>query len=151
MRKLLIISFFSLGFVATQAQTTDNQLWTAVQVEKEFIDHLTIALSAEARFDNDISRLRTIFSQIEAEWKFNKYLSTSLSYRYGGRQFEELSELTKAHRVTAYVTGKYKFKKFSIGNLNVNSFTISNRAGYYNQYLVDAPDDRITPQQYFPK
>jgi len=150
MKKLFLICVFSLACVVVKAQTTDNQLWTNVQAETEITKHLTLALSLEARFDQDISRLRTIFGQLEADWKFNKYLSASVSYRYGGRKYDdELSEFTKAHRISAYVTGKYKFKKFSIGNLNLNSFTISNRAGYFNQYLVDAPEDKVTPQKYF--
>jgi len=150
MKKRVILLLFSIASVSAQAQTTDNQLWTAFQTETELTKHLTLGLSLEARFDQDVTRLRTVFGQVEFDWKFNKYLSASVSYRYGGRKYDdELSEFTKAHRVSAYVTGKYKFKKFSIGGLNVNSFTISNRAGYFNQYLVDPPEDKVTPQKYF--
>ncbi|HOX82183.1 MAG TPA: DUF2490 domain-containing protein [Chryseolinea sp.] len=149
MKKSAAILLFSIAFSFAQAQTTDNQLWTAFQAETDLTKRLTFGLDLEVRFDNDISRLRTVFGQAELGWKFNKYLSASTSYRYGGRKFEELSEFTKAHRLSVYVTGKYKFKKFSIGNLDVNSFTISNRAGYFNQYLVDAPADKVTPQKYF--
>ncbi len=149
MKKRIILLIFSFVVVGAHAQTTDNQLWTGFQAETDITERLTLGLSVEARFDNDISRLRSIFGQIEADWKFNKYLSASVSYRYGGRQYDELSEFSKGHRISFYATGKYKFKKFSIGDLNVNSFTISNRAGYYNQYLIDAPVDKVTPQKYF--
>ncbi len=149
MKKLAALLLFSITFLFAQAQTTDNQLWTAFQAETDITKRVTLGLDLEVRFDNDISRLRTIFGQVELGWKFNKYLSASTSYRYGGRKFEELAELTKAHRFSVYVTGKYKFKKFSIGNVDVNSFTISNRAGYLHQYLVDAPTDRESPQKYF--
>jgi hypothetical protein len=150
MKKSISLLIFSFVVAIVQGQpTTDNQLWTGFQAETDITKRLTLGLSVEVRFDNDISRLRSIFGQLEADWKFNKYLSASVSYRYGGRQYDELSEFSKGHRISLYVTGKYKSKKFSIGNLNVNSFTISNRAGYYNQYLVDAPVDRVTPQKYF--
>jgi hypothetical protein len=138
MRKSLALLLFSFvtGFV--QAQTTDNQLWTAVQAETNITKRLSVGLDLEVRFDNDISRFRSAFVQAEVGWKFSKYLSAALDYRYGGKQNEKLSEFSKGHRVSLFVTGKYKF----------NKFTISDRLGYYTQYLIDVPDGKVNPEKY---
>jgi hypothetical protein len=138
MKKLLTVLFFSWAFTMAQAQTTDNQLWTAFQAQTDITKRLTLGLDLEVRFDNDISRLRSVFGQAEVSWKFSKYLSAAIDYRYGGRQNETLSEFSKGHRISLFVTGKYKFHKF----------TISDRLGYYNQYLVDAPEDKVNPEKY---
>ncbi len=139
MRKRIALLFFSFVTVGAQAQTTDNQLWTAFQVQTDITKRLTLGLDLEVRFDQNISRLRSAFGQAEVSWKFNKYLSASLDYRYGGKENDKLSEFSKGHRISFFVTGKYKFHKF----------TISDRAGYYNQYLVDALDGTVNPEKYF--
>ena len=121
------------------AQTTDNMLWTAVQVQKDVTKKLMLSLDVEARFDQNVSRLRSAFGQFEIYWKFNKYLATSIDYRYGGKQSEKLSEFSKGHRLSFFVYGKYKYKRF----------TLSDRIGYFNQYLVNALADKVNPQKYF--
>ena len=139
MKKRIILLIFSFVAVSANAQTTDNQLWTAFQVETDITKRLTVGLDVEVRFDQNISRLRSAFGQAEVSWKFNKYLSASIDYRYGGKENDKLSEFSKGHRISLFVTGKYKFY----------DFTISNRAGYYNQYLVDAPEGSVNPEKYF--
>ncbi len=139
MKKPLALLLFSLAVLFAKAQTTDNMLWTAFQVQTEVTKKLTLSLDLEARFDQNVTRLRSAFGQFEANWKFNKYLAASINYRYGGKQSDKLSEFSKGHRLSFFVYGKYKYKKF----------TLSDRIGYFNQYLIDVPQSNENPEKYF--
>lgn len=115
-------------------QTRDNWFWPSIQVEKKFFGDLTVSVNTEARVNENYSNLRGYFGELELNWKFNKYLSTSVSYRLGGRQID-VSDYVKGQRITFYAYGRMKFSKLSV----------TNRAGILRQYL----ESREMPRDYF--
>lgn len=131
---ILIVLAGMVVVIDSSAQTRDNWFWPSVQVEKKFFKDLTVSVNLEARINENYSNLRGYFGELELNWKFNKYFSSSINYRLGGRQID-VSDYAKGQRITLYGYGKLKFGKFSI----------TDRAGILRQYL----ESRENPRDYF--
>lgn len=133
-RVILTIAVTLSCLPETFGQAVDKWFWPSAQVQTEFFDHLGVSLDLEARLNEDYSNLRSFFGELETKWKFNKYLTTSLAYRLGGRQ-SDISDYAKGQRVTMFVYGK----------LDVSKFSITNRTGVFRQYLEnsEAPVDYL--------
>lgn len=119
-----------------RAQQTDNWLWPSITVEAKMLKDLTLSANAEGRINKNYSNVRSYFGEFEANWRFNKYLATSINYRIGGRQGDEneISDYVRGRRVSFFVYGRVK----------PGRFTLTNRAGIFRQYL----DSRNTPRDY---
>src|SRR5689334_10194552 len=129
----IVILLTVVGYANTlYGQLRDNWLWPSVAVQSKVWKDLTVELNVEARINQNYSNLRGYFGELEANWKFNKYLSTSANYRLGGRQVDNYSDYVKGQRITLFVYGKVKFDYFSI----------TNRLGVFRQYL----ESRETPR-----
>ena len=132
MKTIRVILTVALGLSCLPealGQPVDKWFWPAAQVQSEFFDRLGVSLDFEARVNEDYTNLRTFFGELETKWKFNKYLSTSLAYRLGGRQ-ADISDYAKGQRITLFVYGK----------LDVSKFSMTNRAGVFRQFLENAGD-----------
>lgn len=130
----MLVSLLVSSTSAMAQVRTDNWIWPAVQVEKEFFKDLTMSVNVEGRLNQNGRNVRGFFGELEAKWDFNKYLATSLNYRIGGRE-ADVTDYAKGQRVSLFVYGKFK----------PGIFALTNRAGVYRQYL----ETRETPRDYF--
>jgi len=132
--RVILAMALGLSGLSALGQPVDKWFWPAAQVETEFFDRLELSLNLEARLNENYSNLRTYFGEFEAKWKFNKYLTTSIAYRLGGRQ-ADISDYAKGQRITFFVYAKAGAGKFSF----------TNRAGVFRQFLenTNGPVDYI--------
>jgi hypothetical protein len=134
LRAILAIAAGLSCFPEALGQPVDKWFWPAAQFEAEFFDRLELSLNLEARVNENYSNLRSFFGEVEGKWKFNKYLTSGLAYRLGGRE-SDLTDYAKGQRITLIVYGK----------VDVSKFTITNKAGVFRQFLENAE----TPLDYF--
>ena len=115
-KKFFLLIFLSRFFFSTHpgtAQVNDAGLWTSVNVEKKIISRLTVSLTEELRFNENISELGTAFTEIGADYKFNKFVSFGASYRFiQKRRVDDFYSLR--HRYNMDLSLKYKIKKIGI-------------------------------------
>ncbi len=76
----LPFSFFISA--AVNAQVNDAGLWISLAAEKKITQKLSLGLSQETRFDENISRLATSYTDVGAEYRIFKFLSAGIHYRY---------------------------------------------------------------------
>jgi hypothetical protein len=139
--KRSVLGFLLLLSAHLRAQTPqrDNWLWLSAEVRKEVFKDLVVAVNAEGRLNENYQNVRAFFGEVEVTYKVNEYLSGSLQYRYGGRE-NDISDFVRGQRLTGFVYGRFKY----------NKLTLTNRLGYFQQYLTLEPgDDRTTPETYW--
>lgn len=138
--RLGLLLWLAIGGIA-QAQTParDNWFWLSAEVRKEVVKNLVVAVNGEARLNENYQNVRAVFGELELTYKVNKYLSGSVQYRIGGRE-NDVSDFVRGQRLTGFLYGRFKHGRF----------TLTNRLGYFRQYLTLVPgDDRINPETYW--
>lgn len=123
------------------AQVSDAQLWTSINIEKKFTQSFSIGFTEELRFNENISELGTIFSDIGLMYKFGPKgaIRTSINYRFANKRRVDDS-YSNRHRYYADITLRKKF-----GDL-----TPIYRARFQSQYedLLSDDEGRL-PEYYF--
>jgi hypothetical protein len=138
-RWVVLLAFVWSAPANSQTPARDNWFWLSAEVRKEVYKNLVIAVNAEARLNENYQNVRAFFGEAELTYKVNKYLSGSVQYRYGGRE-NDVSDFVRGQRVTGFLYGRFKYEKF----------TLTNRLGYFQQYLTLEPgDDRANPETYW--
>ncbi len=95
------------------SQEKDFGIWAGISAEKELIKNLDLNFDINLRTYHNVSEIEEAFFDIGLNYKFNKYLSTALSYRY--TQFREDDELYHPrHKWFADVKGKLPLGDFDI-------------------------------------
>lgn len=79
--KLLIVGLLSATSVV--AQTKDAGLWADVAFSSELSDRVDITVSPEIRLNENLTRWSRLFADASVEYKYNKHISISASYRGG--------------------------------------------------------------------
>lgn len=97
----------------TFSQEKDFGIWAGISAEKELIRNLDLNFDVNLRTYHNVSEIEEAFFDIGFNYKFNKYLSAALSYRY--TQFREDDELFHPrHKWFADVKGKLPLGDFDI-------------------------------------
>ena len=137
--RLLLLSLILLKGLPSLAQQEDAGLWTNVGVEKEFKDQLTLSLSEELRFNENITELGTAFTEIGLSKGFGKGFKAGISYRLiQKRQVDDYYQWR--HRILLDLSYRYKIKKTGI----------SLRQRYTRQYNhIQYDAEAGMPVQYF--
>jgi len=114
------------------SQEKDFGIWAGISAEKELIKNLDLNFDINLRTYHNVSEIEEAFFDIGLNYKFNKYLSTALSYRY--TQFREDDELYHPrHKWFADVKGK-----LPLGDLDISArFRFQQR---YKTYFEDEND-----------
>jgi hypothetical protein len=76
----IVLLFFILSF-ATYAQRDDFGIWFGVNSEHKVLKKLDIQLAGCLRTFNNTSRVEQVFLELGVQYKINKYISASVSYR----------------------------------------------------------------------
>ncbi len=108
--KLCYILFFLLPFIAT-AQFNDAGMWTSFSCSVDLNKKWQVAASPEVRLNENLSRLSRAFVDLGAQYKYNKHLFLSLTYRGGTAQLQDYFE--SRQRLQFGVAYKDKIHDFS--------------------------------------
>lgn len=139
-RAVNCVLFFCFVYApfSTFAQVEDAGLWTSVNIEKKITTDFSVELSEELRFNENISELGTVFTEVGGDYKLIKHVTVGASYRFiQRRRVDDFYSLR--HRYTFTATLRYKIKKMAI-NL---------RERYVTQYAdINTSEDGKIPQKY---
>ena len=83
--RFLVFIAFILGSVycsALQGQERDAGLWTSVSFEAKVAKRLTVNISQEFRFNENISELGTAFTDAGVTYKLSKHFQLAANYRF---------------------------------------------------------------------
>ncbi|MEO5572001.1 MAG: DUF2490 domain-containing protein [Bacteroidia bacterium] len=95
------------------AQENDAGLWAGVNVEKKITSKWSARLTEELRFNENISELGTAYTEIGMDYRFYKFVSLGVSYRFSQkRKVNDIYSLR--HRYNIDLSLKHKFKKISV-------------------------------------
>lgn len=111
--KIFITLLMLFPASAAFAQWNDAQLWTSVSIEKKIIKPLSVSLSEELRFSENISELGTIFTDVGLTWKFHKNWRLSGNYRFTNKIRLDNS-YSNRHRYYFDLSYRRKFYQFSV-------------------------------------
>lgn len=108
---ICVLSFFSLR------SQNDFGLWTNLAVEKEITKKFEIQVEGEGRFNQNVTRLNSLLSELSVKYKFNKYYALGASYR-----FTYYTKNAFGNRFTLSNQVKYKIEDFTLNyRLNLQS------------------------------
>ena len=127
----LVFSLLILWGSVLKGQVKDAGLWTSVNLEVKLVKKLSLSLSEELRFNENITELGAAFTDAGLSYKLNKHFQFGANYRFiQRRKVEDYYSLR--HRF--YLDAKYSHK--------LKPFEVSLRTRFQDQ-LVDlgrAPD-----------
>ena len=108
-RKLFFILLL-FPFITKAQVVSDARLWTGVSVSKK-INDFEFSFSEELRFDENVSHIDKVFSEIGAKYKIIKGLYTHANYRWSRDNDYETVNYEMNHRIDFGLTYKYKIGK----------------------------------------
>lgn len=104
----LLFLFASVHF-STIAQVNDAGLWLSINAEKKITPSLTLNLSEEFRFNENISELGSFFSDAGISYKISKMFRASANYRLTNKRNLNNS-YTMRHRFYVDLAARKKIK-----------------------------------------
>jgi len=111
--KKLFLLILLIGTTSIAFSQDDFGIWYSVSAEKKLIKKLEIDFDANVRTYNDASKIEETFFDIGLSYKFNKYLSSAISYRF--TEFREDDDLLHPrHKWFADLKGKLPLGNFDI-------------------------------------
>lgn len=102
----LILVFSFIGFGQTTENPRDNELWTGITLKYKLNKKWQFDLEQQARIHQNFQAIRSNFFELGAQYKWNKFISTKLQYRYTFR-----NEQRNVNRFTLDNNVKWKWKK----------------------------------------
>jgi len=135
---LRILFFLLIAIPECFAQINDAGLWTSVTLEKKLNRKITLGISEEFRFNENISELSTFFTEAAVEYEFTKAIAISGGYRFINKRRVDDS-YSKRHRFLANLVLKWKFGEFNT----------SVRLRYQSQFSdIESSNDGSVPKNY---
>ena len=80
--KMQKITFVVLVFFTTTSSVLAQRTWIELEISKDIVEKLEIALAPEIRFKENFE-LHEYFFEPKIEYDFNKYFSLGANYRFG--------------------------------------------------------------------
>ncbi|MDB3907290.1 DUF2490 domain-containing protein [Crocinitomicaceae bacterium] len=85
--------------------TRGNELWTGISIKYKLNKKLQFNLDQQVRMSQNMQAIRSSFFEFGARYKWNKYVSTKVQYRYTIR-----NEQRNVNRFTVDAIAKWKWK-----------------------------------------
>jgi len=118
----LFIIFINL-LSNTYSQVNDAGLWLSLNIEKKINKKWSLGISQEFRYNENITELGTILTEIGVNYRINKTIRVSGNYRFANKLLID-NTYNQRHRFFADINLRKK----------VNSFQFSYRARIQNQF-----------------
>lgn len=109
----LLIAIGVLLFTPAMGQVKDAGLWTSVSFEAKLVKKLSINISQEFRFNENITELGAALTDAGFSYKFNKHFQFAANYRFTQRYKLE-NYYSFRHRFYADVKYSHKIKPFEM-------------------------------------
>lgn len=119
-KKLLLILLIFPLFLEAQI-VSDAKLWTGVTVSKK-VNDFDFSFKNQIRFNENMSHLYKVFSDLGAEYKITKGLYAETNYRFNRYNDYETSNYAIYHRFSLGLAYKHK--------VNLFRFAVKNRIQY---------------------
>jgi Protein of unknown function (DUF2490) len=110
-KKILLILSLLLPLAFTAQVVSDAKLWTGVSVSKKYND-FTFSLGEEVRFDENMSHIDKVFTEIEVDYKIIKGLYAGFAYRFARDNDYETTNYDMKRRIGLSLTYKHKYENF---------------------------------------
>jgi hypothetical protein len=111
--KKLFLLILLIGTTSITFSQDDFGIWYSVAAEKKLVKRFEVNFDANIRTYNNASEIDEAFFDIGLGYKFNKYLSTAISYRF--TEFREDDDLLHPrHKWFADLKGKLPLGDFDI-------------------------------------
>jgi len=123
---LLVLCTASTAF----SQNDDFGIWYSVSAEKKLVKNVEIDLDANVRTFDNASKIEEVFFDIGLTYKFNKFLSAAVSYRF--TEFKENDD---------YFHPRHKWFADLKGKLPLGDFNISARLRFQQRYKTYFEDE----------
>lgn len=82
MARFSIIALIILFHTTVYCQVKDAGLWTSLAFEAKLVKKLSLSVSQEYRFNENVTEPDTWISEAGLEYKLNKFFKASVNYRY---------------------------------------------------------------------
>lgn len=109
-KAVAVIICFVFTNLHGNAQVNDAGLWTSVNIEKKFTQKLSLGFTEELRFNENVTELGTILSDIGLMYKFGPEggIRASINYRFSNKRNVN-DTYSNRHRYYGDVTFRKKF------------------------------------------
>lgn len=136
-KHLLVACLFLILFKTVNAQTNDAGLWSGFNLEKKLHSWITVSLSEELRFNENITELGTAFTELYASTGWHSNFNGGIAYRFiQKRQLDDT--YSTRHRYHFDLSYRYKFSR---------AISLSLRERFQNQYKdVNRMSDGVTKE-----
>ena len=106
--QIFLVLFSALLLCGTlKAQINDAGLWTSFSLEAKLAKKISVNLSEELRFKENISEIGTAFTEAGLSYKLNKHFQVSANYRFTQKRRTDNNYNTKQR---VYIDVKYDKK-----------------------------------------
>lgn len=121
-----------------KGQVKDAGLWTSVNFEVKLIKKLSLNISEELRFNENITELGAAFTDAGLSYKLNKHFQFAVNYRF-----------TQRHRVDNYYSFRHRFYTDIKYSKKFKPFDISLRTRFQDQISdIGRASDGGVPEYY---
>jgi len=135
---LLFLTVFIFSWTGVEGQNRDASLWTSVGFEAKLVKRLSVNISQEFRFNENISELGTAFTDAGMTYKLNKYFQVAANYRF-----------TQKRRTDNYYSFRHRFYVDIKYSKKLKPFEISIRSRLQDQYAdIGRASDGGVPEYY---
>jgi len=115
LHKIFFFFFLFLAFLLSSfSQTQDAGLWSSLTIEKEFTKKISVSLSEEFRFNENITELGSFFTDAGIAFKLNGDIKVSGCYRLISKKPLE-NYYSIRHRIYVDLALRKKIKKLTPG------------------------------------
>ena len=114
-----IITLLLITPIFTSAQVvSDAKLWTGVTISKK-VDDFNFSFKNQVRFNENMSHIYKLFTDIGADYKLTKGLYVGANYRFNRFNYYESKNYELYHRFSIGISYKHKVEQFR--------FTVKNK------------------------
>jgi Protein of unknown function (DUF2490) len=118
----LLLLMLQLSTLIANAQVKDAGLWTSVNLEAKLVKKLSLSISEELRFNENVTELGAAFTDVGLSYKLNKHFQFGANYRFIQR-----------HRVDDYYSFRHRFYIDAKYSHKLKPFEVSLRTRLQNQ------------------
>lgn len=111
MNKLFIFILLLVPFLAKTQVVSDAKLWTGISISKK-VNDFEFSFSEDLRFDENMSHIDKVFSELGADYKIVKGFYAGVNYRFSKDNDYESRNYNIRHRFDLSLTYKRKYEKF---------------------------------------
>jgi hypothetical protein len=108
------LSFWLAVILSVSGQVNDAGLWTNITIKKKITKNFDASVTEELRFNENITELGTIYTDIGAEYEILNGFKAGAFYRFVCKRRLDDS-YSKAHRYYFDLSYGYAIKRFEIG------------------------------------